>query len=147
MSRCISRCAAVQDDAVLTREGLTQLDRTLSKLDRCFDVYALDSKANYCNAYLTARTLLTSGFSLTPGGTWEQSGPRRLAAEPVRPRFAYSRNTGIVVSYKGALALLRGLPVTHEIDLWFRNMMTDGLLKIYVVCPRIFPNAGLPSVV
>ncbi len=82
-------------------------------------------------------------------GSWlvPSSWGRPLPPRPNRSRVAHSRNTGIVLSHKGALGLRSGFPVTHEIDIWFRNVMTDGLVNIYVACPRILDPFGLPTVV
>ncbi len=128
-----------QDDALVTPEVLRHITDTLAQVDRCFDVYSLDSKDNFCNMPLGLRSL---GSWLVPS-----SWGRPLPPRPTRTRVAFSRNTGMVLSYKGALALFSGLPVTHEIDLWFRNQMTDGIVKIYVACPKIVTSMGLPTVV
>ncbi|KXZ48328.1 hypothetical protein GPECTOR_28g734 [Gonium pectorale] len=126
-----------EDDAVLTEHGVATLQALLPRLDPCYDVLGLDSTDNFCAA------------SRLADGLWRLLRlPRAWRASPslVPVRTCYSRNTGLLISYKGALNLLSGLPVTREIDLWFRDLMTDRVLKAYVACPRVVPSAGLPTV-
>ncbi|GLC38599.1 hypothetical protein PLESTB_000451100 [Pleodorina starrii] len=124
-----------EDDAVVTPESLTALQDVLGRLDPCYDVVGLDSRDSFC-------MLSTISSSLLSALRLRKSPSVRL----VPARMSYSRNTGLVVSYKGAMKLLSGLPVTREIDLWFRDLMTDQVLKIFVACPRIVGAIGLETV-
>ncbi|PNH10496.1 hypothetical protein TSOC_002748 [Tetrabaena socialis] len=126
-----------EDDAVVTRGGIESLRRSLPFLDKCYDVLALDSTDNFCAS------------SRWVGAMHSLLLPRKWLRSPqlVPVRYSYSRNTGLVVSNKGAIHLLSGLPVTREIDLWFRDLMTDQVLKTYVSCPRLVGSQGVPTVV
>ncbi|EFJ41689.1 hypothetical protein VOLCADRAFT_107575 [Volvox carteri f. nagariensis] len=124
-----------EDDAVVTPETVTALQGVLQDLDPCYDVVGLDSTDNFCT-FSSFTTALLDTFLL------RKSPSSRL----VPARMSYSRNTGLVMSYKGAMNLLSGLPVTREIDLWFRDLMTDQVLKIFVICPRIVGPIGLETV-
>jgi hypothetical protein len=46
------------------------------------------------------------------------------------------------VSYQGAKTILGAAPVTYEIDLWYRNLVTDGLLRAFVACPNVVREDG-----
>ena len=74
--------------------------------------------------------------------------PRSWRSSPhlVRAKLAFSRTTGLLFSYKGALRIQSAMPVTRELDLWYRDLITDGLLKVYVTCPRVVGIMGLPTV-
>ncbi|KXZ56893.1 hypothetical protein GPECTOR_1g805 [Gonium pectorale] len=125
-----------EDDAVVTERSVEELQSLLPRLDPCYDVVGLDSTDNFC-APSRAADVLWRLIRLPL--SWRPS--TRLV--PVRT--CYSRNTGLLISYKGALNLLSGLPVTREIDLWFRDLMTDRVLKAYVACPRVVTTQGLPT--
>ncbi|KAG2450964.1 hypothetical protein HYH02_004236 [Chlamydomonas schloesseri] len=126
-----------EDDAVVTREGVAALGAALERLDRCYDMVGLDSTDNFCSLSRLSDSLL----DLLLPRAWRQRAP-----ELVRARMAFSRNTGLLFSYKGALRLLSAMPVTREVDLWYRDLASDGLLRVYVTCPRVIGIQGLTTV-
>ena len=119
----------------MTEASVAALQSVLQRLDHCYDVLGLDSKETFC-AFYAASSAVLSALRLRSANT----------TQLVPARLSYSRNTGLVISYKGAMGLLSGLPVTREIDLWFRDLMTDHVLKAYVACPRIVTTPGLETV-
>ncbi|KAG2428492.1 hypothetical protein HXX76_011609 [Chlamydomonas incerta] len=125
-----------EDDAVVTDEGVTALGRALGRLDRCYDMLGLDSTDNFCALSRLSDSLL----GLLLPRAWRRS------PELVRAKMSFSRNTGLLFSYKGALRLLANLPVTREVDLWYRDLASDGVLSVYVTCPRVIGIQGLTTV-
>ncbi|PNW87110.1 hypothetical protein CHLRE_02g109450v5 [Chlamydomonas reinhardtii] len=126
----------IEDDAVMTTEGIAALGRVLKQLDSCYDMVALDSKHNYC-ALQRWQDRLTSWFL---PAAW------RTSPHLVRVKLAFSRTTGLLFSYKGAVRLLSNAPVTREVDLWYRDLATEGLFDVFVSCPTVIGSQGLPSV-
>ena len=95
-----------------------------------------DSKHNYC-ALQRWQDRLTSWFL---PAAW------RTSPHLVRVKLAFSRTTGLLFSYKGAVRLLSNAPVTREVDLWYRDLATEGLFDVFVSCPTVIGSQGLPSV-
>ncbi|KAG2450966.1 hypothetical protein HYH02_004238 [Chlamydomonas schloesseri] len=126
----------IEDDADLNEERVAMLQRTVAQLDPCYDMVGLDYKDSFCSLQ-GWRDALAAWFV-----------PRSWRTSPhlVRARLAFSRTTGLLFSYKGALRIQSALPVTRELDLWYRDLITDGLLRVYVTCPRVVGIMGLPTV-
>ncbi|PNW69835.1 hypothetical protein CHLRE_18g748547v5 [Chlamydomonas reinhardtii] len=126
----------IEDDADFNEERVAMLQRTVAQLDPCYDMVGLDYKESFCSLQ-RFKDGLASWFL-----------PRSWRSSPhlVRAKLAFSRTTGLLFSYKGALRIQSAMPVTRELDLWYRDLITDGLLKVYVTCPRVVGIMGLPTV-
>ncbi|KAG2449234.1 hypothetical protein HYH02_005980 [Chlamydomonas schloesseri] len=126
----------IEDDAVMTEEGVAALQRSLRHLDPCYDMVGLDSKANYCTLQRWQDRL----SQLLLPASW------RSSPHLVRARVVFSRTTALLFSYKGAVRLLSNAPVTREVDLWYRDLATEGLFNVFVSCPTVIGSQNLPSV-
>ncbi|KAG2494306.1 hypothetical protein HYH03_007659 [Edaphochlamys debaryana] len=125
-----------EDDAVVTKESVAALGRSLQYLDPCYDMVGLDSTDNFCALNRLTDALL----GILMPRSWLRS-PRLVPA-----RMTFSRNTALLFSYKGAVRMLKNMPVTREVDLWYRDLASDGVLDVYVTCPRVIGIQGLTTV-
>ncbi|GLC38600.1 hypothetical protein PLESTB_000451200 [Pleodorina starrii] len=123
-----------EDDANVTTDTVAALSRALPRLDPSFDILALDSADSFCSLSCWADRAM---------GAMGLLARRDAPPTPhlVRARTSFSRSTGVVLSYKGALQLFRYLPITRVSDLWERDLVTDRILNVYVACPRLVSAA------
>ncbi|KAG2436283.1 hypothetical protein HXX76_006594 [Chlamydomonas incerta] len=126
----------IEDDAVMTEDGMAALERALDVLDPSYDMVGLDSKDNFCSLQRWQDAL----------ASWFWPASWRTSPHLVRAKLAFSRTTGLLFSYKGAVRLLSNAPVTREVDLWYRDLATEGLFDVFVTCPTVIGSSDLPSV-
>ncbi|KAG2495716.1 hypothetical protein HYH03_006316 [Edaphochlamys debaryana] len=121
----------LRDDAELTEESVARLLRAMDDLPACYDALSLDAPDAYCTDWASSWLLPKA---------WRPQA--RVVSARSRAAVAHPRSTGMVVSYKGAIRMLSGLPVTRELDVFLRDLCVDGVLDMYVTCPRVVAVSG-----
>ena len=126
----------LEDDANIDFERFaSKIDGLMRALPRGWDVLALDSHPEFCG--VARRWPLSASAS-----------GKRNGVELHRAYTTFSRTTALVVSWQGALRILRRLPSSLVIDMFLARLLRLGALRIYVSCDGIVrqQNSAIPSI-